>query len=373
MPAAVVRIFESSDYDASINQASDMLRNGGVVVLPTETVYGAAAVLGMTSGLDRLRDLRGQQHGAFTVHISRREDAANYLGPVNAYARRVMNKLWPGPVALQFDVPAEHRAQVAGRLGVSESDLYENGRVTLRLPSDIVATDTLSRVERPVVVTRAGSSQASTAAQLSQEVESKVDLVIDAGPTRFSKPSTIVYVGEDRYKIVRAGVYDERILERMLRTTVLFVCSGNTCRSPMAEALARAALAEKLHIAANELEDRGYSVLSAGSYAMPGAKATPAAVEAAKSLGGDLSKHRSRLLSVELIHQADVIFTMGRSHTNAVKALVPSASEKTFTLDPQGDIEDPIGSDEAVYRKLAVALKGLIEARLSETVLKGTP
>lgn len=126
----------------------------------------------------------------------------------------------------------------------------------------------------------------------------------------------------------------------------------------MAEAIARAVLAEKLKLAPAELEDRGYSVLSAGSYAMPGSRATPAAAEAVKPLGGDLSKHRSRLLSVELIHQADVIFTMGRSHTNAVKnPLVPSAAEKTFTLDPKGDIEDPIGSDEEVYRKLAVELR----------------
>lgn len=370
MPAAVVRIYESSNYDASINQASETLRSGGIVVLPTETVYGVAAAIDASNALDRLRAIRGEQDGAFTLHIARKEDAATFIGDPNPFAKRLMSKLWPGPVALQFDVKSDDRAKVSRELGVREADLFEDHRVTLRCPSDIVASDTLLRVGKPVVVTRGGNAQASTVGHLGDDIASRVDLIIDAGPTRFSKPSTIVHVAQDRYKIIRAGVYDERILERMLRSTVLFVCSGNTCRSPMAEALARSVLAEKLKIAPAELEDRGYSVVSAGSYAMPGARATPAAVEAVKSLGGDLSKHRSRPLSVELIHQADVIFTMGRGHTNAVQALVPSASSKTFTLDPKGDIEDPIGSDESVYRKLASELKTLIETRLDETVLK---
>ena len=63
----------------------------------------------------------------------------------------------------------------------------------------------------------------------------KVDLILDAGPTRYARPSTLIKVEQGGFRIVRAGVYDERIVEKMLKTTILFVCSGNTCRSPMAE------------------------------------------------------------------------------------------------------------------------------------------
>src|SRR2546423_5800395 len=119
----------------------------------------------------------------------------------------------------------------------------------------------------------------------------------------------------------------------------------------MAEAITRRVLAEMLHVTEPDLETKkGISVLSAGSYALPGAKATPQAVEALKQLGTDLTHHRSRPLTVELIHQADVIFTMGRSHAAAVQALVPSASEKVATLDPAGDIDDPIGGGQAPDR-----------------------
>jgi len=74
-------------------------------------------------------------------------------------------------------------------------------------------------------------------------------------------------------------------------------------------------------------------------------------------------------LSVELIHQADIIFTMGRAHARAVTSLVRSAADKVMTLDPDGDIEDPIGADVSVYRRLAEELRSLIEKRLQEHAL----
>ena len=369
MTAPVVSIFDAADYDDQIGRAVTLLRAGGVVVLPTETIYGAAGVLGNDKAAARLKAIRGPaaagnpaaEASPFTIHLARREQAMRYLGEVGEIGQRLMKKLWPGPVALQFDVPPERRAEVARQVGVGEGEIYADGTITLRCPDHIVATDLLSRVDAPVVLTATGPTAG--------EALDKVDLALDAGPTRFNKPSTMLKVRRDGYDIVRAGVYDERIIERLLRTTILFVCSGNTCRSPMAEALTRAALAKKLNVAPDDLEQKGISVVSAGSFAMPGTRAAVPAVEAVKPLGGDLTKHRSRPLSVELIHEADVIFTMSRSHAAAVTALVPSAAEKTMTLDPAGDIDDPIGGDLSLYQSLAGQMVQLIEKRLEEKVI----
>jgi protein-tyrosine phosphatase len=133
--------------------------------------------------------------------------------------------------------------------------------------------------------------------------------------------------------------------------------------------LTRKAIAEKLGVGEDELEKRGITVMSAGSFAMPGARATPQGAQALSEIGIDLSRHRSRPLSVELIHQADRIFTMSRSHAAAVTALVPAAAEKTSTLNPEGEIDDPIGGDLALYQSLTRRLQELIQQQVIQGFL----
>lgn len=379
MPPKVIHIFDVGDYEDQISSAATRLASGDVLLLPTETVYGFAGLLTSPPTLARLRALKPTPSTApLTIHVGTRDAALQYLGDLGEFPRRLMKKLWPGPVGLTFEVPPARRAEVAQKFALPQSELYaEGGTITLRCPDHPVARDILSKVPGPVVLTQAPTALApgganSAAFRLSDITESALDaadLILSAGPSRFSKPSTLLRVHSNRYDLIRPGVYDERILNRMIKTTLLFVCSGNTCRSPMAMALARKLVAEQLKITEDQLDDRGIAVLSAGTFAQAGARATPQAVEAVKDLGADLSKHRSRPLTPELIHSADAIYTMGRSHRAAVLALAPSAIEKTFTLAPDRDIEDPIGSDVSVYRALATNLKPLIEKRLTERPL----
>ena len=138
----------------------------------------------------------------------------------------------------------------------------------------------------------------------------------------------------------------------------------------MAEAIGRKVLAERLQLTEMEMEHKGIQVISAGSMAYPGARATPEAAEAIKRQGGDLSQHRSQPLTVELIHQAHRIYTMGRSHLMSVVSLVPGAVSKASMLSPDGDIDDPIGGNLRVYESLARELKAMIESRLEEEELE---
>ncbi len=367
--AEVISIFEVGDFESHIARGAAALRSGNLIVLPTETVYGVAGLVTDAGARKKLQALRGSDATRpLTIHLASRDDAAGLIGQVGPMGHRLMKKLWPGPVGLMFDVPADRQTEVARGLGLDRVQIFSSGSIVLRCPDHIVATEVIARAGGPVVITQApGSTPATKVDSLTKEVNEQVELIYDAGPSRYSRPSTIVKLDGEKYSIVREGVYDERIIQRLLRTTILFVCSGNTCRSPMAEALTRKAIADRLKVPARELEPHGISVLSAGSFAMPGARATPAAVEAVAPMGADLSKHHSRPLSVELIHQADAIFAMGKSHLQAVAALVPSAMEKASTLDPSGeDVDDPIGSDVEVYRLLAVKLQGLIDQRLKE-------
>jgi tRNA threonylcarbamoyl adenosine modification protein (Sua5/YciO/YrdC/YwlC family) len=372
MSAPTITIVADEEDRPHVERAAQVLREGGLVVLPTETVYGGASALRQPQAVMRLRQLPPAVSTPLVIHLARPEDAMLYLGEVGELGRRMMRKLWPGPVSLIFDVPPERRRQVANDLAVSESELFSDGTLTLRCPDHPTTARVLAATGGPVVLRKADAGPADGAQSvgaLSQAWREGVDLILDGGPTRHARPSTIIRVNGESYRIVRAGVYDQRIIDRMLRTTILFVCSGNTCRSPMAQAIARRVLARRAGVSEAELETRGLNVMSAGTAAVSGAKAAEPAIQAMQAMGLDLSRHRSQPLTVELIHQADVIFTMGRSHARAVLAMSPGAADKVVPLDSQADIEDPIGGDVDVYRALAAQLETLIEKRLAERAL----
>ncbi len=373
MDAPIVSIFDTHDLRGDIARAGQLLNDGKLVVLPTETVYGVAARIDLEAGRAALESLRPGQPAPLVVHVADPSDARLYVGELGELAARMTRKLWPGPVGLVFDVPAEQRKRLLAELNVPEDRLFSHGAITLRCPDHPLATEVIAAADGPVALTRLPEGEAGEPlAQTARRLGEKLALVFDAGPSQYTKPSTLIRVRPDGWEIVREGIYDRRIIERQLQTSILFVCSGNTCRSPMAKALARKLLAEGHGVSQDELVRHDISVDSAGTFAVAGVKATPQAVTAVAAMGGDLASHRSQPLSVEAIHRADAIFAMGKGHRQSVLGLVPSAEKKTMLLDPNGDIDDPIGGSEEHYRQLAGEIERLLKDRLAPFMPAGS-
>jgi protein-tyrosine phosphatase len=152
---------------------------------------------------------------------------------------------------------------------------------------------------------------------------------------------------------------------------IVFVCTGNTCRSPLAEALCKKLLAERLGCAVEQLPERGFVVLSAGVAAMMGGGAAAEAVEVARECGVDLTAHRSQPLAPELAEKADYLVAMTAGHLLSLAYQYPDLADRCRLLSPEGDdIPDPIGCDLDVYRDCARALARHLEGLVAELAAK---
>ena len=230
--------------------------------------------------------------------------------------------------------------------------LAHDGRIALRVPDDEIAADLL-RMVGGVLHCSAESLVAFCAdadALIAQFPE--LGLVLDGGPVRYRTCSSRVRITSDRWTVISVGVWNEKMLARMTAEVVLFVCTGNTCRSPMAEVLFRKRLTDRLQCSEADLLDRGYAVLSAGLAAVPGMPASPEAVELFQGDGSPLEDHESQYATEELLSRADWIFVMTKSHRQAILERIPEIAERVRLLSAEGrDVSDPIGGSSEDYRR----------------------
>jgi protein-tyrosine phosphatase len=134
-------------------------------------------------------------------------------------------------------------------------------------------------------------------------------------------------------------------------TSILVVCSGNICRSPVAEGLLRNA-------AHRRLGDAAPTVASAGTIGMEGSPATPEAVEAARERGVDIAGHVARRLTDRMIEDADLLVCMAAEHREEIDTRVPAAVDRVFTLKELArllELEPPAGADAIEARVAAAA------------------
>jgi L-threonylcarbamoyladenylate synthase len=317
----------------------------------------------------RLRAWRNASEGAlFPVHLARKADAARYVGAVSPVVRRLARRGWPGPLTLVIrDVDRAAAPAVQQSPDAWWDEIYRDGSVALRAPDDPVAAAFLSAAEAPIVTTGAlvDGEPVVDGAGLT-EGAGGIDVVLNAGPTRYQRGSTVVEVRGNAWRVLTAGVLEERIIARWARSLVLFVCSGNSCRSPMAEHMFRAELQRRLGLSGEELTAAGYVVASGGTSAGVGGAASSGAIQELQRRGLDASGHRSQPASVELLHAAERVYTMTDDHRRTVLNLVPGIAERVERLDPGGSISDPFGGGAAEYAAAASQIERAVRQRVEE-------
>jgi tRNA threonylcarbamoyl adenosine modification protein (Sua5/YciO/YrdC/YwlC family) len=360
MPPVVIDIRNAEDARDVVHRAVQALAEGQLIALPTETVYGLAASACCPDAVERILKVKGRPTGQpMALAIKSAEEAPDFVPNLSPLARRLARRCWPGPVTLVVD--NNHRDGLMHQLPREVRNVVApNGTVGLRVPANNMAQDVLRMLCGPIVLTsanRSGQPDAVTAQEVVEYLGGDVALVLDDGRCRYSQPSSVVRVKENKFEVLREGVVSAATLKRLAGILVVVVCTGNTCRSPMAEILMRDSLAKSLGCSLEELDERGIVVMSAGIAAAPGCPPASEAVQVMKEQGLDLSRHEAQPLTEQLVRHSDVILAMTQSHLQSIVDRWPEAAGRTFLMMPdKADVADPIGQSLGAYRHCAAQL-----------------
>jgi protein-tyrosine-phosphatase/tRNA A37 threonylcarbamoyladenosine synthetase subunit TsaC/SUA5/YrdC len=372
----------SDDVRDIVHLSVQSLAEGHLIALPTCTSYVAVANANHPSAVASLKRLSSSQssisNGAankaslppIALMMRSSSEVHDYSPRACPTALRLVRRSWPGPT--HFLLPAGHPDSLLNQLPshATSTITSDDGTVRVCRPAHQAVQEIARLSASPLLVLPLNNSVDATPSVLASSVNSidNLSIVIDGGLTKYQGQATIAKVADNNCEVMHGGVTSKLDLQTQSRLLVMLVCTGNTCRSPMAEKL----LESKIQSAFVGKAEDSYVpvvVISAGISA-GGGPASPQAVAAMSERGLSLDEHQSCAVSEKEIDSADLILTMTRNHLQVIISRWPQSSKRAHLLSPEGiDVSDPFGGPVAVYREVAKQIDEYLDSWVEKLLL----
>ncbi len=344
-----ISLQDTSAEDAAA-AARTALMNGGIVAFPTETVYGLAINGNHEAAKERLFALKGRDPSQRLARYVADSSAIEHSGfPLGLRARQLVRAFWPGPLTLVLENK-------------------DGATLGFRCSAHPVAALLGADLDLPALGTSANRSGEAPMRELDsimQTLGESIALGIDHGAPLDGRASMVLSLPRTGgYRILREGDIDSDILKAELNLKICFVCTGNTCRSPLAESMFRKLIEERDLKGASPVS---YTIASAGTGAAYGAPPSDNSYAVAMARGLDISGHLSQPISTSLLVECDLIVTMTSAQRDLLVNVLPECQDRVRPLAlGEQDIADPFGGDLAAYRECADELERHLTLLLEE-------
>ena len=340
-----------------LERTAEIIRAGGIVVYPTDTLYGFGVDARNQIAMNRLYELKGRdKKKPVSLIVKNLNQAESIVGKLHEYERTVFRKLLPGKITLILKK----------RKNTELPKLTQFRKIGFRIPHYKISKILSELADCPITSTSVNIStknNLSSAKEIKALFNNQVDIILNAGSLKNSKGSTVIDLVTMPPTILRAGAISKKEIEGFLgyqprssypdKFVITFVCSGNICRSPMAEGVLKKNIAKSKY--RNFIE-----IGSAGTLNINNSNPTIETLDVTYNAGIDITVHRSRGLDETIIRQSDIVICMALDHLHYIQDNFPEYRSRIRLLKQMGlerqlsnpSIADPIGRQLSYYEKI---------------------
>ncbi len=340
-----------------LERTAEIIRAGGIIVYPTDTLYGFGVDARNQVAMNRLYDLKGRDDKKpVSLIVKNLHQAESIVGKLQEYERTVFRKLLPGKITLILKK----------RKNTELPKLTQFRKIGFRIPHYKICKILSELADCPITSTSVNIStkdNLSSAKEIKALFNNQVDIILNAGSLKKSKGSTVIDLVTMPPTILREGDISKKEIERFLgykmrksypnKFVITFVCSGNICRSPMAEGILKKNISKSRY---RDLIEIG----SAGTLNINNSYPTIETLDVTHNAGIDIIAHQSRGLDEAIIRRSNIVFCMALDHLHYIQENFPEYRSRIRLLKQMGlerqlsnpSIADPIGRPLSYYEKI---------------------